>query len=337
MKCPKCGYLGFETVNRCRNCGYDFSMHPDRPEGELTLRDTKEPPVALSDLELAVERSAGGSKGLDLDRLIGVPDQAATIDELTIPAPARSWRPSAVDETPLLDAAEDAASDGAENLPLFGGVSRHERPRSTPEELPDVTPPRPAGPPLAVRRATPEVIRPRTRAPRTTRRDDFPLAFPADAPFTTQDAAVGESVAIESSAGEAASAIRRIIAAVIDLALLAGICTGVLYLTLRFTELTFDEIRELPLVPMTAFLLILMIGYLIAFTAAGGQTIGKMTTGIKVVGDDGGPVDVSGAALRTAGNALQMVTLGLAWLPALFAADGRSIADRIAGTRVVRA
>lgn len=26
MKCPKCGYLGFEPVERCRHCGYDFSL-----------------------------------------------------------------------------------------------------------------------------------------------------------------------------------------------------------------------------------------------------------------------------------------------------------------------
>src|SRR5262245_61429344 len=26
MKCPKCDYLGFETGDRCRNCGYDFSL-----------------------------------------------------------------------------------------------------------------------------------------------------------------------------------------------------------------------------------------------------------------------------------------------------------------------
>lgn len=28
MKCPKCGYLGFEPVDRCRHCGYDFSLAP---------------------------------------------------------------------------------------------------------------------------------------------------------------------------------------------------------------------------------------------------------------------------------------------------------------------
>jgi uncharacterized RDD family membrane protein YckC len=26
VKCPKCGYLGFESGDRCRNCGYDFSL-----------------------------------------------------------------------------------------------------------------------------------------------------------------------------------------------------------------------------------------------------------------------------------------------------------------------
>ena len=26
MKCPKCNYIGFEPADRCRNCGYDFSL-----------------------------------------------------------------------------------------------------------------------------------------------------------------------------------------------------------------------------------------------------------------------------------------------------------------------
>lgn len=29
MKCPKCGYLGFDSGARCRNCGYDFSLVSD--------------------------------------------------------------------------------------------------------------------------------------------------------------------------------------------------------------------------------------------------------------------------------------------------------------------
>lgn len=26
MKCPKCSYVGYETTDRCRHCGYDFSL-----------------------------------------------------------------------------------------------------------------------------------------------------------------------------------------------------------------------------------------------------------------------------------------------------------------------
>jgi uncharacterized RDD family membrane protein YckC len=40
MKCPKCSYLSFEAGERCRNCGYDFSMAsppPDEPAGDLPL------------------------------------------------------------------------------------------------------------------------------------------------------------------------------------------------------------------------------------------------------------------------------------------------------------
>ena len=29
MKCPKCRYIGFETGDRCRNCGYEFSLLSD--------------------------------------------------------------------------------------------------------------------------------------------------------------------------------------------------------------------------------------------------------------------------------------------------------------------
>ena len=42
MKCPKCNYLGFETGDRCRHCGYNFSLIPDESahgDAELTLHD----------------------------------------------------------------------------------------------------------------------------------------------------------------------------------------------------------------------------------------------------------------------------------------------------------
>src|SRR5687768_5045141 len=52
MKCPKCDYLGFETGDRCKNCGYDFSLMDgasqadasQAPGPDILLRD--EDPLA---------------------------------------------------------------------------------------------------------------------------------------------------------------------------------------------------------------------------------------------------------------------------------------------------
>ena len=38
VKCPKCDYLGFETGNRCKNCGYDFSLLSARRIRTVRLR-----------------------------------------------------------------------------------------------------------------------------------------------------------------------------------------------------------------------------------------------------------------------------------------------------------
>ena len=38
MKCPTCGYIGFETSDRCRNCGYEFALStPAPPPQDLRL------------------------------------------------------------------------------------------------------------------------------------------------------------------------------------------------------------------------------------------------------------------------------------------------------------
>ena len=52
MKCPKCGYLGFETTDRCRNCQYDFSLAPFASDPELTLHGAEHQHEAPNDFEL---------------------------------------------------------------------------------------------------------------------------------------------------------------------------------------------------------------------------------------------------------------------------------------------
>ena len=67
MKCSKCGYLGFESGDRCRNCGYEFSLAQSYDVPDLTIhRDgagTQEPHDFP--LNSAVSNSSVGSMALD--------------------------------------------------------------------------------------------------------------------------------------------------------------------------------------------------------------------------------------------------------------------------------
>lgn len=153
------------------------------------------------------------------------------------------------------------------------------------------------------------------------------------------------ATAISAHAADAAPAPAptpsRLLGAGIDLLLLAGIDAGVLYLTLQFTGVGLHEISILPLIPFGAFLAILNGGYLIILTVAGGQTIGKMAAGIKVINaDDEAPSDgvpFAQAVIRAVAILVSVLPAGLGFIPALVSADRRALHDRIANTRVVRA
>jgi uncharacterized RDD family membrane protein YckC len=200
------------------------------------------------------------------------------------------------------------------------------------DEAPIVPPPA-ARPPLAVRRSTPELPRNRPRASRPAR-TDLPLesATPARPGVSRQSA---DTVA---SLTEVPPLAVRVGAGLIDLVLIAGVDLLVLYLTLRVSGLqnTLEDLRVLPPVPFIGFLALLGFGYVAAFTVAGGQTIGKMIFNLRVIGDDGRPVDAAGGMLRALGCMLVPITLGLSYVPALLTSEHRALHDRLAGTRVVR-
>jgi uncharacterized RDD family membrane protein YckC len=80
-------------------------------------------------------------------------------------------------------------------------------------------------------------------------------------------------------------------------------------------------------------------GYFTLFTAAGGQTIGKMAAGIRVVpmDEDSARVPLGQSVLRAVAYAISVLPIGLGLVPALTGADRRTFHDRLADTRVVRA
>ena len=76
MKCPKCGYLGFERVERCRNCGYDFSLTSPITVPDVAIRRDTRTINPIDDLSLidaaAVPQPSGvSSTRADLDRVFG--------------------------------------------------------------------------------------------------------------------------------------------------------------------------------------------------------------------------------------------------------------------------
>jgi len=131
----------------------------------------------------------------------------------------------------------------------------------------------------------------------------------------------------------------RLGAAAFDGLLLGGIGAFVLWATLKVADASPSSLGIAALVPMGVFVAAVGVAYLLMFTAAGGQTVGKMLTGIRVVGDsaeDGDRLTLGQAAGRAVLAPLSVAMLGLGWLPAVFG-RGQALHDRLMHTRVVRA
>lgn len=297
MRCPKCQYISFDSGDRCRNCGYEFSLALDEPSVDVKIRRDDPRSGRTSDASYAaLDTPVSGSN---------TPADQATANG--------GRRPLTM-----------------EDLPLFTE-------RFADDQAPLVTPPAVPRPPLSVRRANP--------APRGRTRPPLPDELSLDLALDPRDPTARAEPRAEPAAppqDQTAGVVRRVVAGLIDTAVLTAIHATVVYLTLRLAELQPDEWHILPLVPLVAFLLLLSGGYFVLFTAAGGQTIGKMATGIRVVNaTDGGDgplrVAFATAVVRAVASLGSVLTAGAGFLPMLFTADRRAFHDRVAGTRVVRA
>jgi len=340
MKCPKCGYLGYQDVERCRNCGYEFSLAPSTAASDLRIRQPEVETDAIGDLDLIDSRMAIAARN--------ALRAAAAKDDAIRETPAQ---PNKVDE----------------ELPLFGEGA---------DDQPLITKASPPRPPLAVRRATPEVPRlrsearmpandapqvtslapighkpakpvepapptpapaPRAAAPPTPPPMPRVAVRPAPTPVPPEPPRFDVGPISEPVAREvrAATAGERATAAAIDLVLLLCVDLLVVYFALKVCRLAPSEYRLLPPVPTLAFLLLQNAGYLIAFTTVG-QTLGKMMTGLRVVDIETEASPGFGRAVaRAAATLLLTLPAGLGLLPVLFNHDGRGLQDRLAGTRVV--
>ena len=231
-------------------------------------------------------------------------------------------------------ASRTAAASG--EFPLFRGVH---------DDAPLVSVPAIPRAPVAVRKASVPGPRP---APRRLHEPELALepvvpttdGDPVPRPRAQEPLARDNPTSVRSAAPETASAAARLMSGAIDLLLLGSLDIGVWYLTMRLAGLELSEIRILPIIPFAAFLAVLNGGYLVLFTLAGGQTIGKMATGIKVINaDEAAPTDrvpLPQAVVRSVAVLASLLPAGVGFLPGVFSADKRALHDRIANTRIVR-
>jgi uncharacterized RDD family membrane protein YckC len=305
VKCSKCGYLGFESGDRCRNCGYEFSLSPDYDLPDLAIRKEETAydldDFALIDAAIAPRAAATASAVMDEPR----PAPRATPSRASAPSAMPLFAPGIDDDTPLITKA---------------------------------SPPRA---PLSVRKSTPEVARLRAMAQPKTGSLDLGLEMdtfvtpPAPRVNPQEGSQTVDPHPVEHY--EDAGAARRVIAAAVDSVILLAIDLVVIYFTMQICGVAIAEFAILPKGPLVVFLVVQNVGYLVAFTA-GGQTLGKMAAGIKVVAEDANAtMDIGCALKRTVMWLLLAVPGGLGLLSALFDHDHRGLHDRFAGTRVVRA
>ena len=323
MKCPKCSYIGFETGDRCKNCGYDFSLITD-PSGpaeidiDLTFRssDDKTPPVSVQWDD-------------QFDREIGALPSSTYISELVAPAP----EPATARTEPSTAEAERTGR----GLPLFSQVF------DDVGDEPLMKLPATPRPPLAVRR-TPRTPRLRAVSKATRSFAEGPkLEFWDKMPQTPAVESVSDVRARTAASlaapppphAEVSGAARRLTAAAVDHLLLSAIDLSVIYFTLQMAGLSMAEWTALPPVPLAAFLLLVKLSYFCAFTAVGGQTIGKMAARIRVVTTEDGSVDGTRAVKRALAGAVSAAVLGLGYLPALVGPERRALHDRVTHTRVI--
>lgn len=322
MRCPKCQYISYATETRCPHCGFDLSLVDVEAAPDLNLRPENEPVGPLADLTLNVPQA---------------PHDAPAADPISRDLESAPLRGPATPSTPLTRSEPRPASPRMD-LPLFDSNATPAAGRS-----PLGTQVPPPSTPLSVRRSTPEVPRARPPAlPRISvpeRQLDFAervLEPPPPVPHIEVEPPPAV-VSVTKSDRELASLVRRLAAGVFDFLVLAGVDAIVIWLTLNVTGLAREEMEMLPLVPLAAFLVLLSGGYFSIFTAASGQTLGKMLAGVRVQTDAGGRVPLGNALVRWAVMLVGVLAVGLGLLPALAGSERRTLHDRIAGTRVIRA
>lgn len=298
MRCPKCHYISFDSVERCRNCGYDFSLVAAAPEPERDLETQPDPIEPFRDLPLTeFENDSEGAPAGDR------------------PPADRTWSAEEPAERP--------------ELLLFPIDEDDDRPLVPPRATPR--------PPLAVRRSTPATARLRTPAPEspgrplrldldeTTPSAATPGLTPTGTPRLARHVTAGAGRRLVASAFDA------------GLLLGLGVVIVYLTLRVAGLEtVEIGMLPAVPLAAFLLLLDFgyLMVFTATVGQTIGKMAVGIRVVDDESV--SGQPPDYGRAALRALVTFASVAPLGLGYWPTLTSGDGRAFHDRVARTRVVR-
>ncbi len=316
MRCTKCHYLSFDPEPRCRNCGHDLSIDQLTEQADEVLGDA-EAPQAADDLLASLSLTTDVPRATARPAAMAAAAPGGTgggVGLLERPAVMTTELPLFVRDVPEDDGLDAAVGESVEDdLDLMPLIRVPSRPRA----------------PLSVRRPTPDSVRLRAKyAPEPDLLDGVDDDDKEETPVTPTEAPRPMLVA-PVAAGD------RVAAAAIDASLLVAIAATVVWLTLRWVELPLAGVVGLPLLPLVAFVALIGLGYELMFTAANGQTVGKMAMGLRVVPEE--DPDAPRVSLRQAAvRAVSLLPLGLGLVTALAGAR-LAVHDRLSHTRVVRA
>jgi uncharacterized RDD family membrane protein YckC len=342
MKCPKCHYLSFDPEARCKNCGHELSF----AEPDLPIRSATPAGDRLDDLSLRQPEPASVFRSVaTLTPPPPSQPEAAAPAAVSVFAGPASRKPDPVRHVPVTT-----------ELPLFvRGMGAPERDGASMLESDEPLVKVPAEPraPLAVRRKAPDTGSQRARSSAPPRApgpldrdllDDLQRIERPESGATAARAAGRADAGSDSLADQRAGAGTRLAAAVVDGLFLGALAVAIVWVTLRWIDVPLEQFAGqgtwLPLAPIAALILLLAVIYLLLFTAASGQTVGKMALGLRVISDDpeaqpGQPVTLKQAVWRAVLTVPSVLALGAGFIPALVG-DGRAVHDRLAHTRVVR-
>ncbi|MCC7541896.1 MAG: protein kinase [Deltaproteobacteria bacterium] len=329
VTCPSCYWTGPQEMPAgahgripvtCAKCNHAFELDATigcEIDRDLDLASLDEPALAAADRAAPTISSAGASVGAIASPSTGpVGGSQADAAVPRSPAGAGGARSQAATADPHAELDLAPSSNG----PALELDLQDDRPANRAVEPDTVSPDLPAAAHVAARAAVP-IARNEPARPRS----------PARARAKLQAANLG----------------RRAAAALVDALIVYGV-QGALWrwwLTNARGRLVAagagpDELQRLGWIAFGLALALAMVSatYFVVPTAVWGQTLGKKLFGLRVVGDDGEIPSIGRAALReVAGRWLSMLCCGLGFAMAWLDVERRSLADRVATTRVVDA